>query len=284
MKFYLGVPEPSWTDRPEFKGVPTFVSFARMERLINKFPEPKGPVAWDSSGFSMLQKNGRWTFSASEYAAKALHYAGAMGLPDWIAPQDWMCEELVINGGTKNGIKFVGTRRFLDPLGVHTLDEMVLLHQRLTVLNGVALRRMAPELPFRFVLQGNTKEQYFRHIDMYLAAGVDLWSEELVGLGSVCRRQNTDEIVEIVTGLYELGLRLHGFGVKTQGIERYGHMLVSADSMAWSFDARMAGRKGRKLCNAVHPRGGKDCASCPVWALMWREKLMNRISRLDLAA
>ncbi|MBQ1166450.1 hypothetical protein KBZ21_51530, partial [Streptomyces sp. A73] len=67
---------------------------------------------------------------------------------------------------------------------------------------------------------------------MYTDAGIDLAAEPIVGLGSVCRRQAPSEINEIVATLHSHGLRLHGFGVKTQGLSDYGPSLYSADSMA----------------------------------------------------
>ncbi|MBQ1166512.1 hypothetical protein KBZ21_51845, partial [Streptomyces sp. A73] len=66
---------------------------------------------------------------------------------------------------------------------------------------------------------------------MYTDAGIDLAAEPIVGLGSVCRRPATSEINEIVATLPSHGLRLHGFGVKTQGLSDYGPSLYSADSM-----------------------------------------------------
>ena len=66
-------------------------------------------------------------------------------------------------------------------------------------------------------------------------ADIDLRHERIVGLGSVCRRQSTDEIGVITERLAGLGLQLHGFGVKTEGVRRYSRYLASADSMAWSF-------------------------------------------------
>lgn len=53
----------------------------------------------------------------------------------------------------------------------------------------------------------------------------------LVGLGSVCRRQSTAEIGIIAGTLHAMGLKLHGFGVKREGLARYGHCLSSSDSM-----------------------------------------------------
>jgi len=99
---------------------------------------------------------------------------------------------------------------------------------------------------------------------MYARAGVDLWAEPLVGVGSICRRQNTPEIAALLQGLASTGLRLHGFGLKLGGLERATPYLTSADSMAWSFAARKRGRP-------------KD-ANCLIWAEEWRYEVLNRIA------
>jgi hypothetical protein len=81
--------------------------------------------------------------------------------------------------------------------------------------------------------------------------------------------QHTAEIAEIVAALSGLGLRLHGFGVKTLGLAAYADHLHSADSLAWSFDARYA----RLLpgCPHVH------CGNCLRYALGWRTRLLDRL-------
>jgi hypothetical protein len=135
------------------------------------------------------------------------------------------------------------------------------------------LRSRAPELPWLPVLQGYELDDYRRHVDDYARVGIDLRAEPLVGLGSVCRRQATPEIHRIVTTLARQGLRLHGFGVKTSGLVQYGWALHSADSLAWSDDAR---RLGRPLAGCVHPRGGKTCANCLRYALWWRARVLAR--------
>lgn len=88
-------------------------------------------------------------------------------------------------------------------------------------------------------------------------AGVDLAAEPLVGLGSVCRRQATAEIERIVTTLAGQGLRLHGFGVKTAGLGRYGWAPHSADSLAWSYAARrepaLPGHRHKNCANCLTP-------------------------------
>lgn len=93
-------------------------------------------------------------------------------------------------------------------------------------------------------------------------AGIDLREFERVGLGSVCRRQATMEIFRVVYSLASQGLRLHGFGVKLQGLALCKDYLVSADSMAWSFAAR------REPPMRGHT-GHKNCANCKIYAELW---------------
>lgn len=161
---------------------------------------------------------------------------------EWAAPQDWMCEPWLL---AKTGLSVVE-------------------HQKLTTRNLIQLRTLTREhiIP---VIQGWKLEDYGRHVQMYAAEGIDLERESVVGIGSVCRRQSTDEIAEIIHVFSYLNL--HGFGVKTSGLAKYGHMLKSADSMAWSYRARKA---GQPLTGCV---GHKNCANCLVFARQWREAL-----------
>lgn len=150
-------------------------------------------------------------------------------------------------------------------------------HQLRTVENLVQLRCLAPDLPIIPVLQGWTLDDYLYCVELYRQRGLDLRKEPLVGLGSVCRRQATDEIEEIVRALARLGLKLHGFGVKTSGLRRYGRHLVSSDSMAWSFHGRYAGP-------CQHPRPGHSQpiseANCLPYALQWHRALARTLGDL----
>ena len=85
----------------------------------------------------------------------------------------------------------------------------------------------------------------------------------------MCRRQSTAQIAVIVTALASLGLRLHGFGIKTAGLHLYGHLLASADSMAWSYAARRA--PALPGCT-----GHNNCANCLTYATRWRARILSR--------
>lgn len=95
--------------------------------------------------------------------------------------------------------------------------------------------------------------------------------EPLVGLGSVCRRQNDDEIVRMVREIAELGIRMHGFGVKRSGVARLAPVLESADSMAWSYHAR----REPPMPGCSHA----NCANCPIFAADWLRETLASIDR-----
>jgi hypothetical protein len=71
------------------------------------------------------------------------------------------------------------------------------------------------------------------------------------------------------------GFALHGFGIKTRGLGRYAALLASADSMAWSYNAR----RHTALPGCPH----RNCANCPRWALRWRERVLAQAAVQQLA-
>ena len=247
--FYLGAHHPHWL---RLLDVPLFVSRNALARPGRRLPRAVTSWALDSGGFSELKHYGGWRIDAATYAAEVRRYRDEIGMLEWAAPMDMMCEPFML---AKTGL---------------TVAE----HQGRTVVNYLELRDLAPDLPIRPVLQGWTLDDYLRCADMYEMAGVDLTAEPLVGVGSVCRRQHASEIAQIVGSLAARGLRLHGFGVKTLGLGIYARHLVSADSMAWSF-------RGRHVGPCVHGRPAKNEANCRAFALEWRERVLTVIGATD---
>ena len=242
MRFLLGAHQPHWLGLVD---VPLMVSHRTLARR-RWSPQARGPWALDSGAFSEIAAHGRFTTSPRDYVAAVRRYHDEIGHLVWAAPQDWMCEPFMVR------------RTGLD----------VATHQQRTIASVLDLRSIAPELPWIPVLQGRSIDDYRRHVEAYLAAGVDLAAEPLVGLGSVCRRQATSEIDRIVTTLAGQSLRLHGFGVKIAGLGRYGWALASADSLAWSYAARRE--------PALPGHRHKNCANCLAYALAWRERVVRR--------
>lgn len=244
MRFYLGTHQPAWLARD--LDVSLLVSH---RRLAGRRTLPRATTRWacDSGGFVELSLHGRWRTDAATYVAAVRRYADEIGQLDWAAPMDHMIEPHVLarTGGT------------------------VAIHQRRTVDNYLRLRELAPDLPFIPVLQGDTITSYHHCADRYERAGINLTALPLVGVGSVCRRQHTAEVEQIMRSLAARGLRLHGFGVKTTGLVRYATVLASADSMAWSF-------RGRHVpgCSPSH----RTESNCLHFALAWHDRLQRSLA------
>lgn len=221
--------------------VPLFVSHRTLGGR-RSLPEAAAPWALDSGGFSELSMYGEWRTTEAEYAAAVNRYADEIGQLAWAAPMDWMCGPSIL---ARTGLG----------IGVH---------QQRTVENFLRLREAG--LPVIPVLQGWELDDYLYCVEMYEREGVELASEPVVGVGSVVGRE-AGGVGAIFRALWGLGIKCHGFGVKRTGLRLYGAYLESADSMAWSYDARRA----RPLSGCTH----KSCANCPRYAMRWREHVLS---------
>jgi hypothetical protein len=245
MKFLLGTHETSWLARVD---VPLFISHRRLSKRA-RLPVASCDWALDSGGFTELNLFGGWRTELSEYVESVQRYREQIGRLLWAAPMDWMCEPFML---AKTGLS-------------------VREHQHRTVANYLELRSLGPFIP---VLQGWTPDDYTDCIELYRSAGIDLTRAPVVGVGSVCRRQSTAEIGQIMLMLQQAGIRTHGFGVKKAGVARYGRLLASADSLAWSYNAR----RSPPLPDCTHKR----CSNCLRYALAWRRELLAREAWLEL--
>ena len=214
--------------------MPLFVS-VRVMRKRTRFPTPTAPWALDSGGFTEVSTFGKWETTARDYINEVRRIQDHMPLLAWVAPQDWMCEPWII---AKTGLS-------------------VREHQARTVSNFVGLRAQPGAIVIP-VLQGYGPADYDRCFEQYSTAGIDLTKEPVVGIGSVCRRSGTDEAQQLIRYVAEHGVRLHGFGLKGCTFKACRDVLVSADSMAWSYAARREGRN----------------PNSPVEAMAWRERLL----------
>jgi hypothetical protein len=245
MQFLLGTHEPSWLGRTD---VPLFISAVRLRPAARKRRaglRARGKWCLDSGGFSQLSEHGQWFGTDADYAAEVREWGDSIGGLQWAAIRDHMCEPFIL---AKTG----GTVRD---------------HQMRTIESLVNLRAIAPSIAWTPVLQGWQPDDYEQHAQAYCDAGFDLSREPIVGVGSVCRRQGTKEGAAVFRRVASLGLRVHAFGVKADGLRSYGPILASADSMAWSFVAR---RRQIKLDGCEHAR----CNNCFRFAMKWRESIV----------
>lgn len=243
MKFYLGTHQPSWLARD--LGVPLLVSHRRLADRRG-LPRATGPWALDSGGFPELSLHGEWRANPATYAVAVRRYATEIGHLDWAAPQDWMTEPRVL---ARTG-------------------QSLTTHQHRTVTNYLRLRDLAPDLPFIPVLQGQSITDYHRCADLYEHHDIDLAALPLVGVGSVCRRQHTTEVEQIVRSLVGRGYHLHTFGAKILGLARYADVIASSDSAAWSLHGRYV-----PGCAPSH----RSESNCLDFALRWHDRLQHSL-------
>lgn len=222
--FYLGTGRPHWIWHEDTKG-PLFVSIRQLRRRKTRYPKGRVRFAVDSGGFTELRKFGGWKTTPEQYVAQVRRVARETQTLDWAAAQDYMCED--------------------DALKVTGLS--VAEHQRRTTQNYLRLVELAPEIRWAPIIQGQAPDDYLSHVRQYEDAGVPLTLLPVVGLGSVCRRQHTEEIAALVRELSQEGLMLHGFGMKLNGLARTHMHLKSSDSLAWSFWGRQLARKDPSL-------------------------------------
>jgi hypothetical protein len=270
---WLGTHMVSWLGQDRFADVPLFVSRRRLERVTPRsWPEAAGLWAMDSGAFTEASQYGQWTISAGRYAEFCRQVSERVGNLAWVAPMDLCCEPGVVDQVTRTG--WLATQVRIPP---NAPQDPVLAHLVWTVRNFVELRTLLcrPGDPHVIpVVQGWTLDHYQWCLELYEMAGVDLAAEQLVGIGSTCRRDADLAILAKVAWLGEAGVsRVHAFGLKGAAVPMCAHRLSSVDSLAWSYWARRLGRPVSDTCTHA------TCQNCPEAALEWRRRLLVRTNR-----
>lgn len=220
MKFFTGLHQPS--DVKHF--AQAFVSVHRLRD--RRSPFTMGEWIMDSGAFTEISKHGHYRSSVAEYAVEIRRWVRMPGNGTLLAAvaQDYMCEPFILE---KTGL---------------TVEE----HQRLTIERYDALLAEHTGAYILPVLQGYRPEDYVAHLEQY---GDRLKHGQWVGVGSVCKRNGTpDQVAAVLLAIKQArpDLLLHGFGLKTTALAHplVRSLLHTADSMAWSYHARINGRNG----------------------------------------
>lgn len=217
MRFFVGLHQPS--NAQHFNAA--FISVNRVRDRVGPFKV--GDWIMDSGAFTEITKYEHYRHPVSEYAAQIRRWKFNGNLLAAVS-QDYMCEAWVLQ---KTGM---------------TVQQ----HQQLTIERYDALLAEDTGVYILPVLQGFEPEDYVRHITAY---GRRLVPGMWVGVGSVCKRNSSPlYVLRVLNAIKQArpDLRLHGFGIKTTALKHphVRHLLHTADSMAWSYAARMVGRNG----------------------------------------
>lgn len=182
----------------------------------------------DSGAFTEISRYGRYRDTPESYYREAKRWFYP-GLRAWVT-QDYMCEPFI-----------------LRITGMSVED-----HQRLTIERYDELRSFRPSVYLMPVLQGYNPAEYVKHLKQY---GERLSEGAWIGVGSVCKRNNSPyDVYRILRCIKDdrPDLRLHGFGLKITALadRRVISLLHTADSMAWSYAARVEGRNANGIDEA----------------------------------
>lgn len=196
-----------------------FISVVRLRRRKSDFVV--GDWILDSGAFSTIDKFGSYPDSPEKYAEEIRRWKSCGNLLAAVS-QDYMCEPHMLK---KTGL---------------TIQD----HQRLSIERYDALLCSDTGVYIMPVLQGYDKRDYVEHIRMY---GDRLQFGAWVGVGSICKRNGDPRAIKkVLLAIHEErpDLKLHGFGLKITALASgiIDQLLHTADSMAWSFSARKAGR------------------------------------------
>jgi hypothetical protein len=195
----------------------------------------------DAQSFRILELHGDHVLTPRQYAIIGGRVARLCGRVT-IVTQDYMCEDYILQKRFEHtGVRFT-----------------VADHQRLTIARYDALHWHATQfgLAVMPVLQGYRPMEYVSHIRQY---GRRLKQDMWVGVGSVCKRNGDPSAIRDVLYMIKRerpDLRLHGFGLKRTALawSVVRDMLHSADSMAWSLNARKNGRNANDWQEAEQQR------------------------------
>jgi hypothetical protein len=230
--FFTGLHQPS--DVKHFDKA--FVSINRLRNRRGPFPCEGAEIIIDSAAFSELSRDQEldeegkpipndYRNEVSEYASQVVRWDGMIresgGKLLAAVSQDYMCEPFI-----------------LEKTGFTKLE-----HQEKTIARYDELLRCDTGVYIMPVLQGYDPKDYVHHIAMY---GPRLTEGMWVGVGSVCKRNGDPRAIEAVLMAIHRArpdLKLHGFGLKSTALKSgiVDQLLWSADSMAWSYQARMRG-------------------------------------------
>jgi hypothetical protein len=218
MLFFCGMHHPSDADKVRA----AFVSIRRIRDRKSSFPCRR--VIIDSGAYREIDLHGGYERAPEDYGADCVAWKAKLGrkLLACVA-EDYMCEAHML---ARTGLSIAE-------------------HQRLTILRYDALTAFVRDRVYILpVLQGYAPEDYAEHVRQY---GARLKPRMWVGVGSLCKRNADPSAIEaVLLAILHVrpDLRLHGFGIKTTALFSpiVRKVLFSADSMAWSYEARFTSR------------------------------------------
>lgn len=231
-------------------------------------------IALDSAGFTAMAQFARrgattgianiYPWSLSSYLELATWFGGSLA---WFSQPDFCCEpEIARDAETRSWrVRATATLLELTLRTVATWQQQFYARARVAGASPTSCERMTRDflLPPTPVLQGWDCDDYRFSIELFQQVWErwdPLYECVLVGVGSVCRRDlrhpthGIEAILRVIDDELPRGIKLHLFGAKGAVVRALeGHpRVVSIDSMAYDFRARVLAREARMSNTMAH--------------------------------
>lgn len=222
-----------------------------------RFPKQAGMRWLDSGGYLLLNRYGRYPFSADNLANLVSHLQ-----PDYYASKDYPCEPNISRGMA----------------GLMTNEERI----RATVLAAVEQAELETLVGSRPqlvpVIQGYTLDEYVFCLDLYREAGL---LRPYMAVGSMCRRASSSELERLLPALHDYAKSLGVYWLHLFGL-RLSRQVRAVSAYIWSQDSAAvffaADRKTREEWGGRFPKTvmQKQAAFVFFWARVADSELLYR--------
>ena len=191
--------------------LPRIMLSYNFTRTIKKPWKIEIPFMLDSGAFSVIMSYGKYPYTIKQYAESIEKWD-----PDVAWTMDYPCEPSVRKKGKYDTEKA----------------------QLMTNRNQIRLLDLNAKT--QMVVQGWDIQDYLENLDRIKEMGL---LTERLGIGSVCRRGQNNEIARVIRAIYNNvpgWVKLHGFGIKISVLKNTDakFILHSADSQSWDYERR----------------------------------------------
>lgn len=229
----------------------------RQRFRIRRPPSNVSSIAIDSGGFTAARRWGKYPWSFKQYV-DFIRASSRDRILDFCACMDYACERDV-----NLGIMATNQER---------IDA--------TIANDIALRALAPDLPWLSVLQGNTFEERAYDLERRRILGIP--PTGYVGLGSVCGRPPVESRQVVKFYIDRLpGVQYHGFGFHSQALDddEVANAVKSWDSYAWNWGKGAKGKdRPLELCKQPGERYTEFTKRLALF--YWQNTVMPRLNQI----
>ncbi len=231
----VGIPNPNggYVHAAIEKNYPVMMSASAFWlRKKNRFMKPgkqleKLDIFLDSAGFTAMSHYGGYPWSVDQY----LQLVKNGKWTHWSA-MDLCCEPEISTDRSEIARRIQKTVEYLQQCK-----------------NRASYYEISQPVP---IIQGFLPFEYTNCAELMDTALNGIWPN-LIGIGSVCRRSigGVVSIVDHLDRVLPKHVKFHLFGVKSGALARLcdHHRVLSTDSMAWNFKARVRCREAKISCS-----------------------------------